>query len=71
MPESAEVTKFAFESADMQLLELSHKEYSVPMLSIFKEIGYDTERGRTMKIGLNQRSLCNLLKWLPGPLEVQ
>lgn len=38
MPESAEVTKFAFEPADMQLLELSHKEYTVPMLNIFKEI---------------------------------
>lgn len=62
VPESAEVTKFAFESADMHLLELSHKEYSVPMLSIFKEIEYDTERGGTMKIGLTQTSLCNLLK---------
>lgn len=29
VPKSAEVTKFGFEPANTQLLELSHEEYSV------------------------------------------
>lgn len=62
MPESAEVTKFAFESADMQWWNYHIKNIVVHMLSIFKEVEYDTEMGGTMKIGLNQRSLWNFLK---------
>lgn len=38
VPKSAEVTKFASEPANTQLLELSHEEYSVCMPNIFKEI---------------------------------
>lgn len=41
------ITKFAFEPANMQLLELSHKEHSTHMLTIFKEI--------KERIMLNQR----------------
>lgn len=52
VPELTEITKFTFESVNMQLLELSYKECSTHILSIFKDI----------KVSFLIKLSCNFLK---------